>query len=109
MDNDSPENVPSKEQKASSKESTSTEKPASSWLIPAITAAILTAAFCLYYFVYVAAQWEYLANRNFRSLAVLGAQVQSMVSIHGSILEFYAELAESTKSEHRSKQHLSQF
>jgi hypothetical protein len=55
--------------------------------------AVLASAFCLYYFVYVTAQREYLVNRNFRSLAVLGDQVQAMVSIHGSILEFSSDLA----------------
>ena len=56
--------------------------------------AVLASAFFVYYFVYVAAQREYLVNRNFRSLAVLGDQVQAMVSIHGSILEFSADLAD---------------
>src|SRR5580765_2857854 len=69
-------------------------KPATSWLLPVITAAVLASAFCIYYFVYVASQREYLVNRNFRSLAVLGDQVEAMVSIHGSILEFSADLAE---------------
>src|ERR1700745_1901818 len=68
-------------------------KPATSWLLPVITAAVLASTFCIYYFVYVASQREYLVNRNFRSLAVLGDQVQAMVSIHGSILEFSADLA----------------
>src|SRR5260370_15533359 len=63
-------------------------KPATSWVLPLVTAAVLASAFCLYYFVYVVAQREYLANRNFRFLAVLGDQIQAMVSIHGSILEF---------------------
>jgi hypothetical protein len=69
-------------------------KPATSWLLPVITAAVLASTFCIYYFVYVASQREYLVNRNFRSLAVLGDQVEAMVSIHGSILEFSADLAE---------------
>src|ERR1039457_2538253 len=69
------------------------EQRPTSWLLPAVTAGVLIAAFCLYYFVYVKAQREYLGNRNFRSLAALGDQLQTMVTIHGSILEFYADLA----------------
>jgi fumarate reductase subunit D len=42
--------------------------------------------------VYVGARREYIANRNFRSLAVLGDEMQTMITIHGSILEFYADL-----------------
>jgi hypothetical protein len=67
---------------------------------------VLIAAFCLYYFVYVRAQREYLGNRNFRALAALGNQLQTMVTIHGSILEYYADQA-STKRHgrepHRAK------
>src|ERR1022692_1135621 len=74
----------------------SQQQPATSWVLPIVTAVVLIAAFCLYYFVYVRAQREYLGNRNFRSLAALGDQLQTMVTIHGSILEFYADLA-STK------------
>jgi hypothetical protein len=67
-------------------------KPLTAWLIPAITAAALALAFCAYYFVYVGARREYLANRNFRALAALGEHLQQSVSIHGSILEFCADL-----------------
>ena len=67
---------------------------ATSWFLPVVVAAVLIAAFCLYYFVYVRAQREYLGNRNFRALAALGDQLQTMVTIHGSILEFYADLAD---------------
>lgn len=67
-----------------------------SWLIPVVTAVLLVSAFCLYYFVYVGARREYLVNRNFRALAGLGTQLQIVVSTHGSILEFYADLDEQT-------------
>lgn len=68
--------------------------PPRSWLVPIATAAILASAFCVYYFVYVGARREYLVNRNFRSLAALGAHIQRVVSTHGSILEFYSDLAQ---------------
>ena len=71
----------------------SDEKPVSRWFIPIVTAVVLVLVFCLYYFVYVGARREYLANRNFRMLAALGDQIQSLISIHGSILEFYTDLA----------------
>jgi hypothetical protein len=87
-------NVPSLEPSASSGEAIGGVKPPTSWVLPLITAVVLASAFCLYYFVYVKARREYLANRNFRSLAVLGDQIQAMVSIHGSILEFIADLAD---------------
>jgi len=44
---------------------------------PLVTAAVLASVFCLYYFVYLAAQREYHTNRNFRSLAVLGGRRSS--------------------------------
>jgi hydrogenase-4 membrane subunit HyfE len=72
------------------------EQRTTSWVLPVSTAVVLIAAFCMYYFVYVKAQREYLGNRNFRSLAALGDQLQKMVTIHGSILEFYADMS-STK------------
>ncbi len=111
MADDSSVNVPVQRRKAASKEAPSRGKPATSWVIPAITALVLASAFCIYYFVYVAAQREYLANRNFRSLAVLGDQIQTLVSVHGSILEFSADLAEPERktTTHRNKQNLSQF
>ena len=52
------------------------ETRTTSWVLPVVTAVVLIAAFCLYYFVYVKAQREYLGNRNFRSLAALGDQLQ---------------------------------
>lgn len=110
MADDTSANVPVRGRKAASKETPGGRKPATSWVIPAITAIVLASLFCIYYFVYVAAQREYLANRNFRSLAVLGDQIQTLVSVHGSILEFSADLAESTgTSKHRKKENLSQF
>jgi hypothetical protein len=98
MADDSHANVPSQGRSASSREVTGGVKPATSWLLPVITAVVLASAFCVYYFVYVAAQREYLANRNFRSLAMLGDQIQAMVSIHSSILEFSAHLADPTRN-----------
>ena len=57
-------------------EAASQEKRATPWVLPVATAVVLIASFCLYYFVYVKAQREYLGNRNFRSLAALGDQLQ---------------------------------
>ncbi len=80
------------------------------WVLPLITAAVLISAFSLYYFVYVAARREYLANRNFRSLAVLGDQVQAMVTMHSGILEFTAHLADPARDEdHGKKEALEKF
>jgi hypothetical protein len=87
-------------------EAASRQQRATSWVLPVVTAVVLIAAFCLYYFVYVRAQREYLGNRNFRSLAALGDQLQTMVTIHGSILEFYADLASTRRhgrEPHRAK------
>jgi hypothetical protein len=94
MADDSDIGSPSEGHRASSRSEKASLKPTTSWVLPVITVAVLASAFCVYYFVYVAAQREYLVNRNFRSLAVLGDQVQAMVSIHGSILEFSADLAD---------------
>jgi hypothetical protein len=93
MADDSDASSPSEGRKSSSQSEKPSVKPKTSWVLPVITVAVLASAFCVYYFVYVAAQREYLINRNFRSLAVLGDQVQALVSIHGSILEFSADLA----------------
>ncbi len=110
MADDSRANVPSQGPNDGSSEGTGGVKPATSWVLPLVTAAVLASAFCLYYFVYVAAQREYLANRNFRFLAVLGDQIQAMVSIHGSILEFSADLADPTRNpQHWEKGDLTQF
>lgn len=85
-------------------------KPATSWILPLITAVVLASAFCVYYFVYVAARREYLINRNFRALAALGDQVQGMISIYGSVLEFSSDLANHTNSSaHRRKEEFRQF
>ncbi len=84
-------------------EAASREQHTTSWVLPVVTAVVLIAAFCLYYFVYVKAQREYLGNRNFRSLAALGDQLQAQVTIHGSILEFYADL--SNKEQHEKDSH----
>jgi hypothetical protein len=75
----------------------SQEQHTTSWVLPVVTAVVLVGAFCLYYFVYVKAQREYLGNRNFRSLAALGDQLQKMITIHGSILEFYADMSSSER------------
>lgn len=95
MDNSSTDSPPKLSGAAS--EAPSHEKGVTSWILPVTTAVVLIAAFCLYYFVYVRAQREYLVNRNFRSLAVLGDQLQTMVTIHGSILELYADLADTKR------------
>jgi len=93
---------------ASPREIISALKPPTAWVLPLVTAVILASAFFLYYFVYVAAQREYLANRNFRSLAMLGNQIQTLVSIHSSILEFSAHRAEKI-SEERSEEDLNKY
>jgi len=79
-------------------------KPTTSWVLPLITAVVLISAFCLYYFVYVGARHEYLANRNFRSLAVLGDQVQAMVTMHSSVLEFVSHLGDPRRDENHGKE-----
>src|SRR6266702_4390212 len=78
---------------AASPDGASQGERGTSWFLPVVTALVLIAAFCLYYFVYVKAQREYLGNRNFRTLAALGDELQAMVTIHRSILEFYADQA----------------
>ena len=75
-----------------------------SWVLPLVTAAVLITVFCLYYFVYVKAQREYLGSRNFRALAALGDQLQKQITIHGSILEFYADVADASR--HKSDSQL---
>ncbi len=87
------------------------ETRTTSWVLPVVTAVVLVAAFCLYYFVYVKAQREYLGNRNFRSLAALGDQLQKMITIHGSILEFYADMSSPKRhgrEPHREKVNLTE-
>jgi hypothetical protein len=81
------------------------------WVIPVVTALILALAFCFYYFVYVAARREYLVNRNFRALAALGDHIQRILSTHGSILEFYADLADTRRlpKRDRERENLSKF
>src|SRR5260370_35498395 len=89
----------------------SQEKGTTLWVLPVATAGVLIAIFCLYYFVYVKAQREYLGNRNFRSLAALGDQLQTMITIHGSILEFYADMSSPKRhgrGPHREKVNLKQ-
>jgi len=109
MADDSNANVPS-QPSASSREVTGGVKPPTSWVLPLITAVVLASAFCAYYFVYVQARREYLANRNFRSLAVLGDQVQAMVTMHSSILEFSAYLADPARDDdHGKKEDLEKF
>ena len=76
--------------KTDSKPSQAVDSPGRSWMVPIITVLLLATAFCLYYFVYVGARREYLVNRNFRSLAALGDQLQRTLSVHGTILEFYS-------------------
>ena len=93
---------------ASPREIISALKPPTAWVLPLVTAVILASVFCLYYFVYVTAQREYLANRNFRSLAMLGGQIQTLVSIHSSILEFSAHRAENIR-EGRSEEDLNKY
>jgi hypothetical protein len=56
-----------------------------------VTAVALVGVFCIYYFVYVSARREYLTNRNFRALALLGNQLQTNILSHGRILEFYEQ------------------
>lgn len=110
MANDSLASLSSEDRSATPRSEKGGVKPVTSWVLPLITAVVLASVFCLYYFVYVAARREYLTNRNFRSLAALGDQVQAMVSIHGSILEFSADLDDPTRNPmHRKKEELKQF
>lgn len=67
------------------------EKVRGSTLVPIVTALVLIALFCMYYFVYVRARREYLTNRNFRSLAILGDQIQTTVTNYGSVLTIFAD------------------
>src|ERR1035438_10206674 len=111
MPDNSTASDPAKSSKAAP-EAAIQEQHATSWVLPIVTAVVLIAAFCLYYFVYVRAQREYLGNRNFRSLAALGDQLQTMVTIHGSILEFYADLASTgrhVREPHRGKAKWAEF
>src|SRR5260370_18200433 len=95
---------------STSQKATDAEKLTTSWAIPLITAVTLALAFCAYYFMYVGARREYLADRNFRALAVLGEQLQQRISIHSNILEFCANLAAKNKPDtHPKKVDLDQF
>jgi hypothetical protein len=98
-----------KSKEAATPEEGAAEKPSTAWAIPLITAATLALLFCAYYFVYVGARREYLANRNFRSLALLGEQLQQRISIHGNILEFCASLSQQRQSGHHQKLDLDRF
>ena len=64
---------------------------------------LLATTFCLYYFVYVGARREYLVNRNFRTLAKLGDQLQRTLSVHDTILEFYSSQEHGTQVSHFSR------
>ena len=88
-----------------SKAAQADDSPGRSWMVPIITVLVLATTFCLYYFVYVGARREYLVNRNFRTLAALGDQLQRTLSVHGTILEFYSALAHKKTVSHfdRSK------
>ncbi len=88
---------------------TDVQKLTTSWIIPVITAAVLAVLFCAYYFVYVGSRREYLANRNFRALALLGEQLQQTISVHGNILEFCANLSARKQPRHRQKEDLARF
>ncbi len=105
MPEDSPEAPPVTPETPSDRPA-QVEKRPRTWFVPAVTATVLIVGFCLYYFVYVQSQREYLGNRNFRELAALGDQLQTMITVHGSILEFYADMASPDrhlKTEHRTK------
>src|SRR5581483_3694297 len=78
-------------------------KTRGSLAVPVVTALILIGIFCGYYFVYVRARTEYLTNRDFRALAVLGAQLQSVIGIHGTILEVYSNQYD-RKREHTGRE-----
>ena len=87
------------------------DSPGRSWMVPIITVLVLATTFCLYYFVYVGARREYLVNRNFRTLAALGDQLQRTLSVHGTILEFYSALENKKTVAHfdRSKEDITKF
>jgi hypothetical protein len=110
MADDSLPGLPSEDGSSTARAEKNGAKPATSWILPLITAVVLASAFCVYYFVYVAARRDYLTNRNFRSLAALGDQVEGMVSIYSSVLEFSSDLANHTgPSTHRTREALRQF
>jgi hypothetical protein len=56
-------------------------------LIPIITIVLLSATFFAYYFFYVKERSEYLTNRNFRALAILGNQLSDTIGNYGGILK----------------------
>jgi hypothetical protein len=91
MSENSGTNEPSPAPKLDPRDAKSGEKSTASWLVPVVTAVALVGVFCIYYFVYVSARREYLTNRNFRALALLGNQLQTNILSHGSILEFYKQ------------------
>ena len=97
--------------KPDSKAAQADDSPGRSWMVPIITVLVLATSFCLYYFVYVGARREYLVNRNFRTLAALGDQLQRTLSVHGTILEFYSALAHKKTVSHfdRSKEDIAKF
>src|SRR5260370_42709221 len=101
--------VASQVRKTTSDKAADVEKPTTSWIIPVITAVTLAFVFCAYYFVYVGSRREYIANRNFRTLALLGEQLQQRISVHGNILEFCASLAARKQTKHRQKEDLARF
>src|SRR5260370_20686723 len=97
--------------KPESKPAQADDSPGRSWMVPIITVLVLASAFCLYYFVYVGARREYLVNRNFRTLAALGDQLQRTLSVHGTILEFYSAYAhkDTPSRQDRDKEDLAKF
>src|SRR5438132_14400812 len=59
--------------------------------------------------MYAKARRQYTPSRTVRSLAVWGDQIQAMVSIHGGILEFGADLADPKRRDKDKKEDLKQF
>jgi hypothetical protein len=64
---------------------------AAPFIAPAMAALLVSGLFCVYYFVYVRAQRDYLTNRNFRFLAVLGDQIEGNIANHGSVLRYFVD------------------
>jgi hypothetical protein len=60
-------------------------------LIPSVTVLVLSAIFFAYYFFYVKERSEYLTNRNFRALAILGNQLSDTIGNYGGILKDFGK------------------
>ena len=65
------------------------------FLAPVMAALVVIGLFCVYYFIYVRAQREYLVNRNFRALAALGDQIEGNIGNHINVLRYFVDQVDS--------------